>query len=438
MVSISAEAFFTRVRTLSRDELLALVEGLWTARGWTVERKNVLLVAHDSDSGAEEVIHPIPARVGDRVIPPREPIRGPTTTVVLGGARPPSWAASEDVRVLDRDELYQMLQYGVDRETRRELLSDVLGVKPSEFETDPQERGTDSQQQARDKSTEQHERAASIAILTLAVLFFALVGAVTFGVGPLGTTTEAEDDVPTLEIAPSPQEPLVIATPAPPPGVTGSGVENPDALAFAHITRVGEFSYTMTFEYREVGETHTGTIRETIEVVDDRRYLSRLTETGTFEVDPDEVTDRALTTNVETYANGNTHFERRLTDGDVQYDIRLVQSGHYPLHDARAGGFIQRTFRANNTTTVERFEQGGVMFYQIEFTGSQQPAFEDLEGGALVDEHGMVHYVRKQYRLAADPSVTITVTMAYSDLRSTHITEPPWVSDAINETQNSA
>lgn len=438
MVPIDAGTFRSRLRELSRSEIAALVETLWEARGRDVEQDGDFVVAVDPETGGKEVLLPVPGRLTDRWLPPREPQRPEATTVVLGGARPPTWARDDDVRVVDPEELRQLLLYGVDAETRRTLLADVFDVDPA----DAREAGGDDARRSR-RLSPGPDRSAAIAVVGFLVLIGMLAGAVAFGVGPLDGLTENDQATAGAEVTPETAIPDEVATPTPggasyPPGVSADGVENPDALAAAHVTNLSGHTYTMVFEYREVGENHTGTIRETTEVVADTRYASRLDRTGTFVTDPANVTDPAVVRNAETFANGEIHYERVFTDDGVRYERRPVYAGRFPIHVGRAGGFVQRTLRATDTRLAGTFERSGVTFYRVRFSGDDRPAFEDVEGVAVIDEFGIVHLLRKQYRPADHPNVTVTVTLEYTDFRTTELTEPDWLSEVGNETETPA
>lgn len=452
MARIEAAEFRSRLRALSRPELAALVETLWEARGFDVEREEEFVVAVDPVNDRKEVLLPVAARRTDRWLSPREPRRPAVTAVVRAGAKPPAWARDDDVRVVDDDDLRELLLYGVDAETRRTLLADVFGIDPvddaarGEGSDDgpPVRHGDESPAAGNGVRTALSTlassgpgRSATVAAVGFLVLVGGLVGAVAFGLAPFG---EVDDDVTAgSEDDPQVATPAEVTTPPPdsssyPPGVSADGVEDPDALAAAHVSNLSSRTYTMVFRYREVGGNHTGTIRERTEVVGDTRYASTLDRAGTFVVDPANVTDPAVITSAETFANGDVHYERIRTDDGVRYRSRQVYAGNFPAHVSRSAGFVKRTLASTETRLAGIFERNGVTFYRIRFSDDERPAFEEVEGVAVVDEFGIVHLLRQQYRPAHSPNVTVTVTLEYTDFRTTELTEPEWLSEFGNET----
>lgn len=437
MASIAAAEFRSRLREFSRSELAALIESLWEARGFEVERDADAVVAVHPETGKIEVFVPVPARRFDRWLPPREPRHPEATAVVLGGARPPTWARDDDLRVVDAGELRELLLYGVDGETRRTLLADVFEVDLTGdgFTTD----GEGEPSRWSRLTALGPGRSAVVAVVGFLLVVGILVGTVAFGLGPL----DGLADEPAAGSDGGPTTPAGVSTPTPagasyPPGVSVHGVDDPDALAAAHVANLSDRSYTVVFEYREVGENHTGTIRETTEVLGDARYASHLDRAGTFETDPANVTDPAVISNVETFANGDVHYERIHTDDGVRYSRRPVYESQFPAHVSRPAGFVQRTLAAADTWLAGSFERNGVTFYRIRFEGDDRPAFEAGEGEAVIDEFGVVHLLRTQYRPAARPSVNVTVTLEYTDFRTTQITEPDWLSEFGNGTDSYA
>ncbi|PSP81478.1 hypothetical protein BRC81_00520 [Halobacteriales archaeon QS_1_68_20] len=433
MVVVGSERFESLLRRLSREELAALVADLWAARGHDVDRDGDLVVATDPGTDQRTVLHPVPARGSDRLLPPREPRRPETTAVVLGGARPPSWATDDAVRIVDGEELRELLLYAVDRETGRSLLADHFDVDLDELTDRPGVvRSGDERDEERPDEvigpwlpTAGSRRAAVTMGVTLLVLVGLLAGSMGFGVGPFDLRP-GDDPAPVGGPGTAAAESASY-----PPGISAQGVENADALAAAHVTNLSGYTYTMVFEYRALGENHTGTIRETTQVVGDTRYARHVNRTGTFVADPKVVTDPAVVRDGEAFANGEVHYERFESEDGVRYNRRQVYAGRFPVHDSRAAGFVQRTLATDETALVATFKRGGRTFYRVRFAGDDWPAFR---GEALIDERGVVHLLRTQYRPPEHPSITITVTLRYTDLRTTEITEPDWLSDVSNET----
>lgn len=121
------DAFHEQFFALSSDEATSFVADLWRARGWTVERSQGRLVARQADGDPTKTLYVIGAGRDDS--PP------PDSPAVVQRTEPSRPGRSERVTILQSRDLYEMIQFGVDRDTARELQAAYFDVGPVETAT---------------------------------------------------------------------------------------------------------------------------------------------------------------------------------------------------------------------------------------------------------------------------------------------------------------
>jgi hypothetical protein len=415
MAPVDSRSFRTLLRRRSRDEFAAFVAALWAERGWETERQDGLVVARDPETRQRELLLPVAARRTDNLVAPRVPEDPEATTVVLAGTTPPAWVDG-DVRVVDAEDLHGMLAYGVDRERALALLSAQFGYEPSGGPV-----GVAGQvrrlRRLADRAPPGWAVAAAVSLLLVAGL---AVGTVLLGASGDGAPTPSPTASPVGTMA-TPR-----STPSAPPGFADGAVENPTALATAHARELPG-QYTVEITYREDGENHTGVVRETIQSLGDTRYATRLNQLGTL------VTRPGVVSEVEAFANGRQRYERLVEDGNVSYRERPVYSGAVGYQVNRVAGYVERSLLGAETTVTDVFERDGRTIYRVRFEGSADDGVLDARGVALVDGRGVVHQLRRQYRPADDPSVTVTVSIDYTEFYIDGLDEPDWLSEVYGD-----
>lgn len=245
-------------------------------------------------------------------------------------------------------------------------------------------------------------------------------------------------------------------TPAPvpedgrfPPGVTAEGVDDPTALATAHVATIDDNSYTLSMERvaRHPNGTLHSRLRLRVQLGADRGYLADAATAGPFApVFLGEPPARGV------YWSNTTTYVRKLTRGNTTTynEFRTRESGagtsSYWVTTVAFGGapgepetFYRDAFAATSTRTVERRSVNGTPTYRIVGSGVRNGTFDDdvasvseLRLDANVTQQGLVRTLSLRYagEVNGDP-VTVRWTVRYRQVGTTAVERPDWVERAV-------
>jgi hypothetical protein len=224
-----------------------------------------------------------------------------------------------------------------------------------------------------------------------------------------------------------------------PPGVDADGIENASALAAAHEAELEGRSYRLSVVAREfVGGQPTAAAWERTLVERPTRYRSTVEVAGTFEQKPQAIADAT------TYADGDERFVRLTDETDSDGTIRFVDRG---TDDGTAGGdgwrsvaitreddpfaartasYLRRTLDVENSRLLGSYERDGTRYVWIELR-ARPPSGAVTLGSVLVDEHGLVHELHREYAYVpiGESSVRTTTTVRITTGNVT-VTRPSW------------
>lgn len=438
MPAIPPDDVRSLLRGLPRERFVGFAAALWEARGWEVRREGDRLRVRDLETGREEVLLAVPARLGDRMVPRRVPEDEAVTAVLVAGSRPPSWARERaDVAVVDATELREMALYAVDDAERRALFREFFGREPVEparpslaerLRADLAGRVPTGRLDGDRGAVARRSVQAAVVLAAAAVVVVAIVGAGSMGWlldGGAGTATPSGTPEPTA----TPQIGRA-APPAPyPPGVNESGVVDANSLIVSHIDNVSFNTYTVAFTYREVGPNHTALATEVIHRVADTRYVTNVTRVGHFRTVP------WVVSTVEAYANGRTRFERLPAENGSRYQTQQVYSGRVGLVERRGAAVIEALLAdAADVSVTQLPARDGLTFYRLRVRDDGDPTTANDSAVLLVDERGVVHTLQWTYERRGVGGLEVSVSMRYSDFGETTMTDPPWLDAANNAT----
>lgn len=277
------------------------------------------------------------------------------------------------------------------------------------------------------------------AVVACLLALLAGCGALPVGGGGTGAGTETETVTP----APIPEGGTF------PPGVSAEGVEDPTALAGAHVDAIDDRSYTLATE-REVryenGSLHSRLSLE-VALAADRSYLAEAATAGphapVFLGRPPASavfwSNGSVYVRKFTHDNATTYNEFETTDGGAGTWAYWVSTVPFGGGRNRPETFYRDLFRSVSTRTVERRTINGTTVYRLVGTGVQAGGFDTnienirtlrLEAG--VTQAGLVRSLSLRYvgDIDGDP-VEVEWTVRYRGLGTTTVERPDWFDRAV-------
>ena len=256
-----------------------------------------------------------------------------------------------------------------------------------------------------------------------------------------GDPTETVTPVPEL-----PDEPVY------PPGVTGSGVMDPGAVASAHADEVADVSYTLLSARTVRAENGTLLSHFTVQVEldDDHSYRARARTEGPA---APKFLGRPPATAVF-WSDGETYLRTLAREGTTTYDeldpgSQVVPTWRYWTGAAAFGDRSSsaittiRDVLAAFTWRVGTAERGNTTDYRLEseaYTAGTvgPPEVTDVRNATAtvtVTEPGLVRSIRLRYVGTIDGNpVAIERTVEYDAVGNTTVERPEWADRATNQT----
>jgi hypothetical protein len=209
--------------------------------------------------------------------------------------------------------------------------------------------------------------------------------------------------------------PAVTATPVPlPPGVTGDGVRDPEALFGAHQSFLEGKSYTLRTRVR-IGET---SVRRLIRQETPDRYYTHDSQPGPR----GNVTQFA--------ANGSTYV-RSAFAGVVRYDrLDAVQRPNSQTVEQSVAFFRPERVRVARATVDGRpaFEITGV---NLDYPDA--PGVRNYTLRAVVEPSGFIRSLDVSY-VRTEDGRSVEHSFAYADVEATTVDRPDWVDREFDDT----
>lgn len=391
MPPLAPAPFARSLATLDPEAFVRFVAALEAARDGvrSVDREGAVLVVRGRE---RRRLLPVAARRGPfRAPAPVGTVAGPVDEVVaqVDSAAARALADRRDARHRSPADLRDVALYGLDRSVGTRLLADHLGEGPGD-------------------GASGRSAVAVVAVATLLVVAVVVVGA--FG----GVTPEAEPTASTPEAAAVPPAETDDTTPdgrsAYPPGLTASGVADPEALASAHHAAVVDRPYRWVVV---AGRTNaTWGRRVDVLAVGPERVLESVAGQASG------ASEGAFTTHAE---EGYTYIGIVGSNG-TQYSREIVR--HRPGDDgnfaARAEGYVAR-YLASPTGTVDRVEVADTTVYRVRVDGAP-PGLDgrvsNYTATAVVTGEGFVARLDVAYTRHGDGDVrAVAFRFAYAPYR---------------------
>lgn len=231
---------------------------------------------------------------------------------------------------------------------------------------------------------------------------------------------------PTGTVTPAPvpgDDPSAVAGTTLPPGVTEVGVEDPDALARAHVRAAAGRSYRLAIVVRteRVGETTVETFRA--RVANDSTYLATV---GTA-----DGTTRTV------YVEGNRIVVRRAGD-PPQYERRPTTTDPPAAAIAERAADAAARYLSLGRATVQPVSVYGITVVRIEGRGAERVTGTiQYDALAYVEPSGFVRVLQVQYQCTTDrPCRRVTVVVEHQAVNRTTVSRPAWYEEAIAATAN--
>jgi hypothetical protein len=437
---IPAAAVRRGLRRLSDERAVAFVAALWAARGAETSVDHERGVVEVRREGRTERLRVVTGRragvVGESderlvLLRPAEAVRG----------------LDADGRVIDADDLREVLLYGVPREAAAELCRRFLDRALV----------TDSPSANPRLPTRLPEQSASVVVGLVGLLLVVAsvaggpflaggTGEISVGAplslggagadgggGATGETATAtggdvtDDDGTATDVDTSGMKMSSL-----PPGVDADGDIDEGVLANAHARAVTGQSYRWTLTHREfVDGRETAFRRETVYVASPTVYRTAVTGAG-------RLRHSALSiASVEAYADGSSRHERRVRDDGFDRSaprpepVRGIRNGEGRYAD-RAEQYLDWYLSVSESTIVDVVEREGTRYYWLSLGEDPYVGVENSSGSALVDEDGVVHEIRREYDVPDSDGVSAVVRFRYTDFGTTTVSPPAWHASAAN------
>lgn len=428
--------FRSHLRDLSATEFTEFVAAVWEARGYQTRVSGRQISVIEEDTGREkrlwtEYRRRWFRRTGKR--PPQDVDIIVTNTVKSAGGP----GAKE---IVDGNALRAMTLYAIDRDTGRALFQEFFGrdlrrpvaPSPSLASRVPDELAMEPI----------YAVIGGIALVLIVASIFA---------GPLALGEPTGPETPSLAATNSSEVTFVTPTPTPragpgfserytplpvdpgvlPPGISRRGIEDTDTLIRAHVRGIRNRSYRLRINYREFSNGSFAVKRETIRIENKTTYLSEIDSAGKLSTNPYVIDDK------EVYADGNRRYERHLDSDERTYTIysdptegRLASGTVRTPFSERTQQYLRWFLAAEESRISDTIHNKGDRYYQIVMIGDPWIGFENSTGVAIVDSHGVVHYLQRTYDIPGAGDTWITVRIQYSNFDEVTVEEPWWYAEA--------
>jgi hypothetical protein len=486
MPSLDREAFRRRVARLDEETFVRFVAALWRGRGYeTTVDGDVVTARRD---GASVRVQPVGGRRADRsrigrvsrrvdrlvrdvgvrrVDPrrrqPRDAAADSEADVVVF-ARARSGGPPADVRVVDVDDLYEMLLYALPRaradDVCRRFFDGPL-VLPGPTDGNGDGEGSFALSSAVESARETGPVVA-ILVAGLVVASALLAGSGVVTNGGLGSDGVGDDlGAPAADASgvsgggstPTPAAPSAspgdsapTSRPAGalnrsvdgvyPPGLGPAGVVDADRLARAHARAVTGQSYELTLVHREfVDDRPNGYRRERVSVASPTVYASSVESAGAL------TRPSLVVADVEAFSGGGVRYERRIApNGSATYETTTVRTTRADVgrYADRVERYVRWFLSVEESRVRDSFRRDGVTYYWVVLGADPYPGVRNSSGSAIVSETGLVYGIHRRYEVPNSRNVTVSVSVRYDDVNSTRVTAPFWVDEARAATDGDA
>ena len=228
-----------------------------------------------------------------------------------------------------------------------------------------------------------------------------------------------------------------------PPGVTTTGIVDPDRLAAAHADTISGQSYRYIVRKQNVSAFGKQTWQELSEeavVANQIDYLYTATGILQSENETEDV-------NLSVYADRSAAYIRvdRESEENVSFGRFSVSGGEFGSNNGRfanrAESIIQRYLDTSESRVVLSKPNDGT--YTIIASGqpfgiNTDGRTEEYQAVAQVNEQGFVSSFTASYRRVTENETTnVYVSFEYEDIGSTTTSQPQWYTTAQNETARS-
>lgn len=373
--------FANAFERLDRSDRLALLEALWTERGWTVDRDGNLLIGRRGDESKR-------IRVGSATTP------GDDILVTIDRRRV-QLDENTDVSVWDASDVRDLLLYGIDREAANAIYESIFGrslyYEDSTLEPSP---GLLDQVPI-------FKTAAVVLLLLVAVAAAAGVplsisdstpefdrntefdGSDRFG----NSTNESLQETPAREPAQSNY----------PPGLDTDGVDDIDAVREAHLNALVRSSYT--FAISESGPQNHTTYPSAVTHHLDGTVENRTSYKMHQRLEYPPGSDRANRT-LDLYANGEERYAQWTYDNQTTFQNTSFRGTDDTEAVARMMGNAILRYLDTNETRVEANEVFGRQAFVVRATGTPNQIdgpVQNYQALAVIRPDGTVDLLKVLY-----------------------------------------
>jgi hypothetical protein len=228
-----------------------------------------------------------------------------------------------------------------------------------------------------------------------------------------------------------------------PPGVTTTGIVDPNRLAAAHADTVSGQSYRYSVQKQHVSAFGVQTWRELSEeavVANQIEYL--YTATGTL-----QSTNETEDVNLSVYADGSAAYIRvdRESEENVSFGRFSVSGGEFGSNNGRFANRAESVLQRYLDTSESRIVLSKLTDETYTIVATGQPFGINTDGRinnyqavAQVNEQGFVSSFTVSYRrVTENKTTTVSVSFEYEDIGSTTPSQPQWYTTAQNQTARS-
>ncbi|MDY6819051.1 MAG: hypothetical protein SVG88_10360 [Halobacteriales archaeon] len=459
MAPISSATFARRLRDLPPERLAAFVADLWAARGyethidqdWNGDGNG------DSDSEGISVIvrrdgerqrlvcrhgpgrwrAPLARLIGDEQ-PPSPSSSADIVVTTASGQRVRRLDARTDARVIGTNTLRELLLYAIDPRRGDELCQAYLDR--------PARTTTDAETTAWTATSGGRVAILGAIALTVVILTGGIIGAPgaagVFGFGaqstPTSTTTPTTapvwsqgSPVPTAR-----QTPTLTPKPARPPGLSETGITDPEVLIDDHFDDISGHSYTLTITYRILPENSLFRGQRTIErqeVIRVRRPSRYVTNVSGDRL---QLNGSDPTATVEAFGTDGFRYVKATGPNGTHYRrTPITYWNDRTRYAVRARVLFASYLFGNYSTSVTETQYNGEPAYILTLVEPATAADEDpTTVTAVIGTDGVIHTLQRRSTLKERDDVTVVVSLQYSEIGSTTVSPPPWYEAAKNAT----
>lgn len=408
---VSTAEFRTLLGKQDVDSLLELVRATWGARGYDCTVADGVVEATDGRTGESVRIAVAVSRV---LGPSASADRADVLVATRDTTATRRLAADRSASFVGPDQFREMLLYGVDVDTRRDLFRTYFGRDPVEPAAD-----------------EGWRRQSSAGELVVVGVVVSLLVVATLGGGawlvdeyPASTGTD-----PTTDAA------QTTATPVPernPPGVTEDSVADVTILAAAHGRVVRDASYRLRLT-RQIESVGNGSERRVqrgfreIAVTDTLRF--RTQSGGNISV----AEGGFGSLSVGVYADGREVY-RRVQRGNESVFLTgpAMRSGRFSNQVQR---FVVVYLNTNQTRVTERDDGPGVVVEAVGSPALVSETVRNYTAVAVVRPDGFVRSLNVSYdRVRGTEVDRVRFGFVYTEVGDVEVQAPAWYSRARNTT----